>query len=63
MADSLDLKIMAEGVETLQQAHFLMSHNCLTAQGFYFSGAIPAEAFSDKLAIIAQPLEKVLSTC
>jgi diguanylate cyclase (GGDEF)-like protein/PAS domain S-box-containing protein len=43
MAASLHLKVIAEGVETLQQKEFLLAHDCLSAQGFYFSKAVPAE--------------------
>ncbi|HEX9174151.1 MAG TPA: EAL domain-containing protein [Telluria sp.] len=46
MAASLQLEVIAEGVETLQQARFLMAHGCHQAQGFYYSKAVPAEAFS-----------------
>ncbi len=45
MANSLDLNVLAEGVETKQQADFLLSHGCQIAQGFYYSEAIPADSF------------------
>ncbi|HVK94130.1 MAG TPA: EAL domain-containing protein, partial [Noviherbaspirillum sp.] len=45
MANGLHLKVLAEGVETPQQAAFLLSHDCLAAQGFYYSKAVPAEVF------------------
>lgn len=45
MANSLQLKVLAEGVETAQQRTFLMAHGCPAAQGFYYSEAVPAEAF------------------
>lgn len=45
MANSLDMKVLAEGVETVQQIAFLRSRGCLSGQGFYYSEAIPAEAF------------------
>lgn len=45
MGNSLDLKVLAEGVETAQQVDFLLSHGCRTAQGFYYSAAVPADAF------------------
>jgi diguanylate cyclase (GGDEF)-like protein len=45
MADSLHMKVLAEGVETLEQIAFLMSRGCLCGQGFYYSKAVPADAF------------------
>jgi EAL domain-containing protein (putative c-di-GMP-specific phosphodiesterase class I) len=49
MAESLNLKVMAEGVETAHQAKFLQSHGCPVAQGFYYSKAVSAQAFSGLL--------------
>lgn len=45
MADGLDLKVVAEGVEMMQQIDFLLSRGCTDAQGFYFSKAVAADAF------------------
>lgn len=45
MADSLDLAIVAEGVETLEQLNFLKEKGCKVIQGFYFSKPLPAEEF------------------
>lgn len=47
---SLKLKVMAEGVETPEQLEFLRSQGCDQIQGFYVSGAIPADAFVDFLS-------------
>jgi len=39
LAHSLNLKVVAEGVETSDQLHFLITHNCDEVQGFHL--AIP----------------------
>jgi len=45
MAQSLHLKVIAEGVETAEQATFLSTHRCLYGQGYFYSRPVPAEAF------------------
>jgi diguanylate cyclase (GGDEF)-like protein len=42
LADTLDLKVIAEGVETIQQANQLRALGCRTAQGFLYSRPVPA---------------------
>lgn len=46
MAHSLRLKVIAEGVETLEQMQFLYSLNCSVMQGYFFSKPIPSNEFS-----------------
>lgn len=46
VAKSLNLKIIAEGVEEGYQYNFLKSHNCLDMQGFIFSKPLPLEEFT-----------------
>ena len=43
LAESLELTVVAEGVETLQQANRLRDLGCRLAQGFLFS--MPVEAW------------------
>ncbi|MEM5527549.1 EAL domain-containing protein [Gammaproteobacteria bacterium AS21] len=50
MAHSLNLKVIAEGVESEQQFVFLARSNCLYIQGFYYSRALSAAKMSDFLS-------------
>jgi EAL domain-containing protein (putative c-di-GMP-specific phosphodiesterase class I) len=45
MAQSLRLKVVAEGVETDDQLEFLKLHNCDIVQGYLISRPLPAEDF------------------
>ena len=45
MARRLGLRTIAEGVETTQQADYLLSREVDYAQGWYFSRAMPAAEF------------------
>jgi EAL domain-containing protein (putative c-di-GMP-specific phosphodiesterase class I)/CheY-like chemotaxis protein len=40
---ALSMKVVAEGVETLEQLDFLRAHGCDTAQGYFFSHPLPVE--------------------
>jgi diguanylate cyclase (GGDEF)-like protein/PAS domain S-box-containing protein len=44
MAHSLQLKVVAEGVETAEQLAFLRAHNCDEIQGYWLSRPLTAEA-------------------
>ncbi|HRV98766.1 MAG TPA: EAL domain-containing protein, partial [Aminobacteriaceae bacterium] len=43
MGRSMDLRVIAEGVETSKQADFLKENHCQEAQGFLFSKPVPAQ--------------------
>jgi EAL domain-containing protein (putative c-di-GMP-specific phosphodiesterase class I) len=49
MAHSLGLKVVAEGVETLDQLKFMRRHSCDTMQGYYLSRPLTPEQFADFL--------------
>jgi diguanylate cyclase len=50
MARSLKLRVVAEGVETIDQLTFLRAHECDEAQGYYFSRPVPPQQFASLLS-------------
>jgi len=49
MAESLDLDVVAEGVETASQRAFLDQHGCPAYQGYLFSRPLPINELMAKL--------------
>ena len=45
LAKHLDMKVVAEGIETREQVEFLMGTRCDLIQGFYFAKPMPVEEF------------------
>lgn len=50
MAKWLRIPVIAEGVETRQQAEFLRTIGCNRVQGYYYSRPVPVEAYEEKLS-------------
>lgn len=51
MVRELDLDMIAEGVETREQAEFLMKCGCFRAQGYYYYRPMPCEEFQKLLVV------------
>ena len=54
MAQKLQLKVVAEGVETAAQRDFLLLNQCNFGQGYYFSKPVPLEqalAYTERMLI------------
>ena len=50
MAHSLKLRVIAEGVETLEQIEFLRSFECDEIQGYFISRPVPTKEFEQLLS-------------
>ena len=53
LAHSLRLKVVAEGVETLEQRDFLIGCNCDSIQGYLLSQPVPPETFERDILVSA----------
>jgi len=62
LAHSLNMKVVAEGVETVEQMQFLADNDCDIVQGYYLGRPLPAEKFSEMLRSEKMPETTVSST-
>ncbi|MCA3002678.1 MAG: EAL domain-containing protein [Rhodocyclaceae bacterium] len=60
LARALNLRVIAEGVETAAQANLLKVHGCFLMQGYWFSRPLEINAFND--FVIADDLPQTISS-
>ncbi|MGZ8512885.1 MAG: EAL domain-containing protein, partial [Candidatus Limnocylindria bacterium] len=58
MASTMNLEVVAEGIETQAQLVALRARGCTLGQGFYYSAAVPPEAVGPILALGRLPLPR-----
>ena len=61
LARSLNLDVVAEGVETVEQARLLAKQGCYIMQGYFFSKPLPAEELTPLLAQGAAFNQRILA--
>ena len=61
MAHMMDIRVIAEGVETKEQVDFLLSHGCNYAQGYYFYKAMPRGQFTELIKNEENVQRKIVS--
>ena len=54
LGHKLNLRVIAEGVETEAQRDFLRANDCDEMQGYLFSRPVPAERIAEMLAACTQ---------
>ena len=58
MSHHLGIKVIAEGVETIEHVRLLAQRRCDEAQGYYFSRPVTAAAFGEAVASIQRIFEE-----
>jgi diguanylate cyclase len=49
MGRNLNMRVVAEGIQTRDQLQFLKARHCPEGQGFYFAPPVPAEQLTGLL--------------
>jgi len=52
LSHSLNLQVVAEGVETAEQRDFLVSRGCTALQGYYFGRPVPIAEWDQQVALV-----------
>ena len=60
MGQSMDMQVLAEGVETTAQLEFLRQHGCQLYQGYYCSKPLPAADFA---ALLREDMQQGSQAC
>lgn len=60
LAHDLGLSIVGEGVETIEQARFLLENGCDCAQGFYYARPVAADIFEERFLAQRQAFEGII---
>ncbi len=58
IAHRLNLQVIAEGIETIEQAKFLRSRGCDEAQGYLYAKPLPADELVELIKTGAPPLKQ-----
>ncbi len=63
LAESLNIPVLAEGVETIAHLDFLRGEGCQEAQGYYFSRPLPVAEIRRMISqeFVARPADKAVS--
>lgn len=59
MSKGMKVKLLAEGVETIEQLEFLKQHNCEEIQGYYISKPMPANELTEKMDELTARLDEL----
>jgi len=55
LARNLNLRTVAEGLQTLNQAEFLIGAGCHIAQGYYYSPPLPQDDYAEYVLTAKEP--------